>query len=304
MIDKVRLFVFANTYTARVLLKYMEYMAVDHDFEIILLSECDVSNSINFPISVYDTLQQCVDTCTQILMVRNDTIPKSKIDLVKSLAYLQNKRCIDVCEYNDAPNIYSFQKHFNQSIRKKPSVLIVSYGSHTQISCIETIIYKLFCDRNLKVFRNLSDELKNILNWISLCNLGNHFINDAFDSESECDVVIECLQYDPNANNESNKKLFQLIPDAIIVSTCRNYNNCDEIGNIFKYKYGCKIDIFAKSELLEMIDVDGKRKYIFDFSQLCIEKDTTFSLNDPLFADRLSQVILPKIILPDGVTII
>lgn len=168
----------------------------------------------------------------------------------------------------------------------------------------QTIIYKLLCDNKIKVFPTPSDELNKVLEWLSLCNLANESFNDCFVTELECEVEVRCLQYDPNVNNEADNMLYHLNPDVIIATICNNYYNYDEIRNNFKFRYGRAIDIFDKSELLEMIDETGKRKLIFDFSQFRNGEDSMVYLNDPLLIHHLSKVILPKIVLPDGVTII
>lgn len=304
MTNKVKLFVFSNTYTARVFLRCLEHIINNPDFEIVLLSELGVSNDLNLTINEYETLQQCVEACTQVLIVCNDTIPKSKIDLVSSLANLHNKKCTTVRDFRNEQNIYTKAIHSNQNINDKPLILIVSYGTHTQLSCWETIIYKLLLDSKFKVFPKSSDEYNNVIEWTSLCDLPNDSFNDRFVTEPECEVEVQCLQYYPNINNEVDNILYQLNPDVIIVSVCNNYYNYDEIRNIFKFKHDCVIDVFAKSELIEIVNKTEKRKLIFDFSPFRNREDSTVSLNDPLLIEHLSKIILPKIALPDGVTII
>ena len=295
---------YSNTYAARVLLKCLENIILKHDVEIILLSELGVPNDINIKIHVYESLQQCVEACTQILIVNNETIPKSKIDFVLSLANSKNKQCTTVRDLHYAQNGYTRKVHLNQDIVEKPSILIVSYGAQTQLSCWETLIYKLLYDNKFKVVSSPSEELCNVFDWLSQCNLTNILYKDMFVIEHECEVAVHSLQYYPNGNNEVDEVLYHLNPDVIIVSICNNYYNYDEIRNLFKFKYGRVIDIFAKSEILEMIDEEGKRKKIFDFSSFCKGEDSIISLNDPLLIHRLSKEILPKISLPEGVTIV
>lgn len=52
--DKIKLFIFSNTYNSRILLKYLEHVIKNNaDFEIILLSEMSVSDHIKLQIKVY-----------------------------------------------------------------------------------------------------------------------------------------------------------------------------------------------------------------------------------------------------------
>ena len=101
-----------------------------------------------------------------------------------------------------------------------------------------------------------------------------------------------------------NQILTQLKPDIIMISMCNNYSDYDHIRNIFKFRYGRIIDFFAKSELMKMIDENGNKKTIFDFSLFHNEKEFVVSLKDPLLVQHLSKLILPKIKLPNGVMII
>lgn len=306
MADKMKLFIFSTSYTTRVLLRCLEYIIKikDCNFEIILLSELGVSNNINIVIREYETLQQCVSECTQILIVCNGTIPESKIDFVKYLANIQNKHCVTVPSFNKHQNFYDTKVSVNKSINEKTLILIVSYGAQTQLSCWETILYKFLCDNKIKVFSTPSNELNSVFECVSSCDLANSFFKDFFVTETECEVAVRTLQYDPDIDNETNHVLSQLNPDVIIVSICNNHYNYDEIRNIFKFKYGRVIDIFAKSELLEMNDETGKRKMIFNFSSYHNEEASTVFLNDPLLIQQFSKIILPKIMLPNDVTII
>lgn len=305
MMDKVKLFIFSNTYTSRVLLRCLEHIIKNNkNFEIILLSEIGVSDYINLKIQIYETLQQCVEACTQILIVYNNTVPKSKLDLVVSLANLYHRRYITVDDIHKAKKESSQGIKFNQNFIEKPLILILSYGSHTQLSCWETIIYKLLYEKKIKVFPKLSDELNNVLKWISLCDFPSDYFNNIFTTEFESDVEIQCLEYDSNINSKVDNAIIQLNPDVIIVSICSNFYNYEEIRNMIKYRCGSLVDIFVKSELMEIIDETGNRKIIFDFSQPSSEGDSIVALNDPLLFHCLSKAILPKIMIPDSVTII
>lgn len=303
--DKIKLFIFSNTYNSRILLKYLEHVIKNNaDFEIILLSEMSVSDHIKLQIKVYETLHQCIEACTQILIVYNSTIPKSKLDLVTSLAGIYHKRCITVGDNLEAKKELYKKTNFNQNFIKKPLILILSYGYHTQPSCWETIIYKLLYEKKIKAFPTPSNELNSVLTWISLCNFKSDYFNNIFTIGLESDVEIRCLQYDSNINSELDNTINQLKPDVIIVTISNNFRNYEEIKNMIKYRCGSIVDAFAKSELLEIIDETGNQKIIFDFSQPCNEGDSIVALNDPLLFHRLSQIILPKIMIPDGVTII
>lgn len=304
MTDRVKLFVFSNTYRARVLLKCLECFIKKQDIEIILLSELGVSDNINIIIHTYQTLQQCIDSCTQVLIVCDDTIPKSKIDLVESMAKAQNKQHTIICDLHKAEKNHVSEMNADESVIDKPSILIVSYGAQTQMSCWEAIIYKLLYDNKLKVFASSSNEFKDMMHLVDLCDLAKENCNNMFVSEPECEVVVQSLSYCPNIDKNIENVCHQLKPDIIIVVICNNFYNYEEIRNVFKFRYGRQIDVFAKSELMEMNYDSGKQKLVFNFSQIDENQDTVMSLNDPSLLYNLSKVLLPKITLPDGVTII
>lgn len=298
--DKIKLFIFSNAYNSRILLKYLECTIKNiDDFEIILLSELGITEQVKLNISVYDTLNQCIEACTQILIVLNTYIPKSKIDLVISLAKLNNKPYVTACyEFESEKKTYIDKKN------NKPLILILSYGYHTELSCLENIVYKLLCEKDIKVFQTPSNELKNVMTWISLCNFKSDYFNGFLTTYSESDVEIRCLQYDSSINCELNNTIVQLNPDVIIVSVSNNFSSCEDVRNMIKYRCGNIVDAFVKSEALEIIDEIGIPKSIFNFLQPCYEWDSIISLNDPMLLSRLSQIILPKIIIPDNVMII
>ncbi len=305
MSNKIKLFIFSDTYTARILLKYLECKIEKYNFEIVLLSELGVSNDVGINIYTFEKVQQCVEACTQVLVIDNNIIPKTKIELVKSLANTYNKKCIivdDFCNSQDKM-IDTKEKQYDENIKDYPLILIISYGTQTQVSCLEIIINKLLSDLNFEVFQKPSNELNGILNVLSLCGLPIHTFNTCI-AESNCGVVVRCVTYETTTNSDINSVFSYLKPDVIIVSISKNHYNYDLIENYFKFRYGYAIDIFVKSELIEMIDESGKRNLIFDFSILQDEEDSIISLHDPLLFQHLSEIILPKIRLPDGVTLL
>ena len=304
MADIKKIFVFSNTYTARVLLKCAENIINDTNIEFVLLSELGISYDVKITIHEFDTIQQCVESCTQVLIIRDTIIPKSKIDLVTSLANSLNKSCKIVDRFCHSKDASHESKNINQGFIERPLILIASYGSRTQLSCWETTIYKLLYDNKIKVFPSPSDELKSVLECFLLCDLTEHYATINADSELDCGVEVRGVHLNSIDNYGYDQILSQLKPDVIIISMCDNYRNYDEIRNIFKFRYGRIIDFFAKSELKKMIDENGNEKMIFDFSSFGNEKEFVVSLKDPLLVRHLSKFILPKIKLPDGVLII
>lgn len=304
MADTKKIFVFSNTYTARVLLKCAENIINDTDVEFVLLSEFGISYDVKITIHEFETIQQCVEFCTQVLIIRDTIIPKSKIDLVTSLANSRNKSCTTVDGFYYSKDAFHESGNVNQGSIERPLILIASYGSRTQLSCWETTIYKLLYDNKIKVFSSPSDELKSVLECFLLCDLTDHYATINADSELDCGVEVRGVHLNSIDNYGYDLILNQLKPDVIIFSMCDNYRNYDEIRNIFKFRYGRIIDFFAKSELMKMIDENGNEKMIFDFSSFGNEKEFVVSLKDPLLAQHLSKLILPKIKLPDGVMII
>ena len=304
MSDIKKIFVFSNTYTARVLLKCADNIINDTDVEFVLLSELDVSYDVKITIHEFETIQQCVEFCTQVLIIRDTIIPQSKIDLVTSLANSLNKSCTTVDGFCYSKSALHESRSINQGIIERPLILIASYGLRTQLSCWETTIYKLLCDNKIKPFSSPSYELKSVLKYFWLCNLIEQDATINVDSKLDCGVEVRGVHLNSIDNYEYDRILNQLRPDIIIISMCDNYRNYDEIRNIFKFRYGRIIDFFAKSELMKMIDENGKEKMIFDFSSFGNEKGFVVSLKDPLLDQHLSKLILPKIKLPDGVTII
>lgn len=301
MTESVKLFIFSKPYTARVLIKFLQNIENKHGIEVVLLSELDVSSGVDIPVHTCDTIQQCVETCTQVLIVQDEVIPNSKIDLVVYWANLLNKHYTIV---NELINNNSITTSY---LTDKPTVLIVSYDTQTQISCCETVIHRILCDNAVNVLLKPSNELDSICKWIQQCNLSSDICdvyNNISINESNCDVVVQSLQYDSNKNILKCGQLDQLSPDVIIMSISRNPFDYHEIRNYFKYKYGYIIDVFVESELFEMISEDGNRDLIFDFSAFNKEETTLISLQDPSLRQLLSKVILPKISLPDGVSII
>lgn len=306
MADIKKIFVFSNTYTARVLLKCAENIINDTDVEFVLLSELGISCNIGITIHELDTIEQCVEFCTQVLIVHNTLIPKAKIDLVTSLANFQNKCCTTVDDFCSSEDIFHENRNLNQDFVERPLILIASYGSRTQLSCWETTIYKLLYDNKIKVVSTPSDELKSVLEWFALCNLTNTKYHTTInvDSKSDCEVEVRGVHLNSIDNYEYDQILTQPKPDIIMISMCNNYSDYDHIRNIFKFRYGRIIDFFAKSELMKMIDENGNKKTIFDFSLFHNEKEFVVSLKDPLLVQHLSKLILPKIKLPNGVMII
>ena len=67
MIDIKKIFVFSNTYTARVLLKCAENIINDTDVEFVLLSELDISIDVKVTIHEFKTIRQCVARLEKII---------------------------------------------------------------------------------------------------------------------------------------------------------------------------------------------------------------------------------------------
>lgn len=305
MIEIKKIFIFSNTYTVRVLLKCAENFT-DDNIEFVILSELGISNDIGLTIHELETIQQCIDMCTQVLIVRDALIPKSKIDLITSLAKDHDKCCITVDGFYSSKNICHETVKYNQNFIERPLILIASYSSRTQLSCWEMVIYKLLYDHKIKVLSIPSDELRLVFEWFSLCNITNDYARICFDPESNWEVGVIGIHLNSMDDCGYDQILNQLKPDLTILSMCSNYNDYDEIRNIFKFRYGRVIDFFAKSELIEMVDENGKEKNIFDFSPLTLtnEKDFVISLKNPLLTQHLSKLIIPKIKLPDGVMVL
>jgi hypothetical protein len=307
----MKLFVFSNAYTARVLLLCCKYIVASHNTEIILLSEIGIStdsskNNINFSVQVYNTLHQCIEACTDILIIQNDSIPKSKIDLTMSLASSYNKRCLKVEGFKQTQKTIKDEMNLSQNFKDKPTILIVSYNEPVQLSCWEIAINKLLKNNGLHVYQEVSDELTDILNWFALCNTSHkEFLCDIFVPAENCDVVLKSIQHTPNTSDEMVKVLYRLKPDVIIIAINSNYYNYDEIRNIYKYKHGRIIDFFAKSELLEITKDENRRQVLtFNFTQTYEEDDSIINLSNPVLMDLLTKAIIPKIKLPNGVIII
>ena len=305
MADVKKIFVFSNTYTARVLLKCAENIIDDTNIEFVFLSELGISYDAKITIHEFETIQQCVEVCTQVLIIRDIIIPKLKIDLVTSLANSLNKSCVIIDEFCYSEDAFYESRNINQGSTERPLILIVSYGTRTQLSCWETKIYKLLNDNKIKVVSSPSDELKSVIDCFSLCNFIEHNLTINADYELDCEVEVMGVHLNSIDNYGYEQIINQLKPDVIIISMCDNYRNYDEIRNIFKFRYGRIIDFFAKSELMKMIDENGKEKIIFDFSSFeSNEEKFVVSLKDPQLVRYLSKLILPKIKLPDGVMII
>ena len=156
----------------------------------------------------------------------------------------------------------------------------------------------------MKVLLTPSEELKSVFECLSLCNITNGYAITNNVSELNCEVEVRGVHLNSIGNFGYERLINQLKPDVIIISMCNNYSNFNEVRNIFKFRYGRVIDFFAKSEAMKMIDETGKENIIFDFSPFCNEEDFVMSLKDPLLTRHLSELILQKITLPDGVTII
>jgi len=304
MINRERLFVFSNTYTVRVLLKCLDCVEAKEEVEVILLSEYGVSEDIDLDIFVCDSLPQCIKVCTKVLIVCDYTIPQRKIDYIKSSAKQQGKTCVVVNNFDE-------EKKSNRSAsiphnyKDTPRLLFITDGNRVQISCWELCIYKILREKNISVISALSNELRCIVNWLSLCNIKCDLLDELLNFKSDCRVTIGFISYDMIYSDMTSKELNQFMPDVIIVATSKNYVKYEETKNLIKYRYGYLVDLFVSSELVELIDEDKRIKYIFDFEGTC-KKNNIISLpiSDKSVPEIINTTIVPKIALPNEVYII
>lgn len=300
-----KLFVFSNTYTARVLLKCLDFMEAKGCVEVILLSEYGVSNSINLDMYVYDSLLQCIDSCTRILVVCDYTISQSKINYVKSAAKRQGKPCVIVNNFKEEDEISNRSTGMLQSHKDTPRLLFVTDGDKVQISCWELYIYKILREKNISVISPISNELNCIVKWLAACNIKCDLLDELLNFKSDFRLTIGFMSYDIMYCDESLRTLNQIMPDVIIVATSKNYVKHRETRDFIKYRYGHWVDLFVCSELIELIDEDKSVKYIFDFEQIYKGNNSTgLLISDEHVPDIINKAVVSKIALPNDVHII
>lgn len=204
MINRERLFVFSNTYTVRVLLKCLDCVEAKEEVEVILLSEYGVSEDIDLDIFVCDSLPQCIKVCTKVLIVCDYTIPQRKIDYIKSSAKQQGKTCVVVNNFDE-------EKKSNRSAsiphnyKDTPRLLFITDGNRVQISCWELCIYKILREKNISVISALSNELRCIVNWLSLCNIKCDLLDELLNFKSDCMGLI--MQFSGSLSNITRQYL-------------------------------------------------------------------------------------------------
>ena len=310
MVNIKKMFVYSNSYTARVLLRCCEFIFPPYGCEIILLSELGVSddlqaNGINIAVHTYDTLRQCIESCTEVLIVLSDAMPKIKIDRVIALTSLQGKHCTVVEGFQSAWVTDIEGVNLKQMPKNVPTILLVSLNAQMQLSCWEVGVNKLLVDNGFRVYQEMSVELGCVINWLLRCNIiEKNLLCKKFFTADNCEVAVKSVQYKFSAPFEMSRLISELHPDIIIAIVGSNYYDYGELVNIFKYRHGCKVDVFAKSEFLEFILENEQKKVVLDTTLRHENRELLINLNDPLLISRLSEAIVPKFSLPDGVMII
>lgn len=309
MIEGKKIFLYTNVYTARVLLRCIQYLNFIDSFEIILLSEIGVTEGIHFNnilIRTCDTLNECVNMCTEVLIVSYDYMPNAKKELIETLAKKSNKHytIVDTFQNKDDYNVLKAE-----SISSLPSIMLVALTECVQLPCWELVINKVLKSNGIGVSQEISCELKNVLDILNSCNiLCSKEAEKLFDCKNENYVAVKSIHYKIKDDVLLYKCLTESRPDVLILIIPQNYNNVTDLKNVFRYKYNHDVDACVRSEFLEFVNDDGIRKNILSALRQTNTreklKDETITLNDMYLFDTMSKIILPKVTLPDGITIL
>ena len=195
---KNKIFIFTDAYTARIFLYCFKFISVYSEFEFIFLSETDafIKMQTESVINTCETLQECVENSTEILIVKNKYIPDNKINFIIDLAQTQNKRYIVFPGWDDNSekgDDICFTSHL-------PSILLRLLDNKIEVSCWESAINKLLIDSNYKVYQRKTSEFKFILNLLKSCNIINEkILCDKFSSLPDCNIVVNTIQYKINS---------------------------------------------------------------------------------------------------------
>lgn len=293
----MKVFIFANSYTANLLIRGLDFLTGKVIDEISLLRENHEKNDFisedKFLNVVFGNLAECLNRSDIILMLDDSSIPNKSREFIYNYAKSTGKELIKIDNpwgknYDDCDGLLNPDINLNT-----PLVLLVNYGGFTRHYNTEIEISKLFVEHGIKIKQVFSNKSSALINFLKPYGMINQDIIESQNRQNaDLNVMsIESCLYDYGEKSFSEAGFIGFInPDYIVLNIEGGYSD-DDIQDIVKqFKIRCGRDINIVVESNYRSAYTGQP----DPVRVRLKKTYTGVGGEIIFNDILSKVSLPQ----------
>lgn len=299
-------FIYANGFVTRSILNNIKYL-LNFDIErVILLRENHKADEPCFDnkIILFDSLDDCLNYCNSVIIIKDENTPCSKID------YIKNKCITDKKKYCEVDNPWTIDSLFvpdnitydfdTFDFKNHPVVLDISVGMLSQQYSVEIMLSEIMYKNNVNFTQLFSEKTRQFLLQLDGYNyLNNNISNQLQKNYSGNDVFILSVNVGTEDGMRKYYNLFERIrPDYLILQIGNGNQEILGIQNAIQYGLFTPLDITIKTHNYYFAN-GNVILYCKEISY--IDGHKTLDIEDPYLEEKLSFDILSKIGLPEGI---
>ena len=298
-----RIFIFANSFTAKTISLSINGIFDKHIDEVILLSEnheeyefSDLLEDIK--IRFFENIEQAVLACDIVLICITPNIPLKKISYVKSVARRTDKQLIVIeCVWNNGFNNKVSPYLNNIDSSNHIVVLNISLSPEAQQFNGEILLNRILSKNSVSFKQFFSPTTINILNRLNENQVLKPSLVQQFSKATErFDVAVLSITLSEFKN--SLKFFNEYRPDYIIVHSDFRGDAIEEIISLLKRQFNISYDFIIKSHYIQLENSIPFQIYCHQKKESAKNKYDLESNELPL---ALEFDLLSKIALPNGI---
>ena len=300
----LKIFIFSNAIGTYSFLYAVEWLLETTIDTVITTDETlfeKISNSFNFKINYYKSIEHCVSNCDIIIIYNGKSLPQNTISIIKRLSTIQNKKCIEI---DGCMHLKSREEMELDAIKgdntKMPSIVIFSIGVATMPMKVEFDVNRIFSDMDVPLNHFLSSETTYIVSQFRDAGIESRV--KLFNEFQQADVFVCFLDLENSIHNI--RRYYDLLsviqPDYIIVLTDYNLFDYDELNMYIKSFCARFPDVIVKSRWFSIGNNMLCHSDNFD-NQLRGDNQFVLDFEDKDFFEKLKYDMLSKITLAEGI---
>lgn len=304
----MKIFIVSSSYVENTILHNIMYLFDQSDLEIILLKENHSSDEFEsfgdkLVITLCSNYMDAICLCDLVLFIDNNTYQSALNDIIV-LANQKNKQVLLIPKQQQGEILFENRIIHKKNVNyQKPVIGIIVIGDYCQTYCIELALNELFNNMQIKFLQEFSSWTNNILNHLIEAKMVNEAVVASRNS-NDYDVVIKTFNGKALLDLKNDKELYEDFinakPDYVLVACENQFNDTNELKNIFKYRYSSKIDCIIASNYNSILFGTQKIPVLFkDYNNKTFQIKNLHAISKELMED-----IICKITLPGGVTVL
>lgn len=297
-----RVFIFANSFTAKTIALSINEILNKHIDEVILLSENHEEYEFNelmkdINIRFFDNIEQSVFASDIVLICITPNIPLNKISYVKSVARKMDKHLIVIeCAWNNSLK-NEISSYFNNiDLSSCIIILNISLSQESQQFYGELLLNRILSRTNISFKQFFSQTTMDILQQLNEKQvLNQNLVQQICRASDHFDVAILSITLGEFKNALRYFNAFS--PDYVVVQSDFRGDSIAEIISLLKSQFNVSSDFIIKSHYIQLANA-------IPFQIYCNQKEestNTYDLETNELPSMLEFDLLSKIALPYGI---